>query len=83
MVMPDYNARSIDADLLLDVAECGILGNSAIVIISDASGESATYPEIQENSWLSSLGTVDRVEFLASAIARLQVKLDEIKKVDK
>ena len=79
---PEYNPRSIDADLLMDVAECSILGNPVIVVIGGAEGERATYPELHENSGFSSLGAVNRVEFIASAIADLQVMLDEIKKAD-
>jgi hypothetical protein len=79
---PEYNPRSIDADLLMDVAECGILGNPVIVVIGEADEEQTTCPELQQNSGFSSLGAVDRVEFIASAIADLQVMLDEIKKAE-
>ncbi len=79
---PEYNAYSNDACMLLGVAESGVLGNPVIVVIGAADDDRDKYSEVNQNSRFSSLGAADRIEFLASAIADLQVMLDEIKKAD-
>ncbi len=76
---PEKDHDANDAALLFDVAEGAFLGSAVIAIKGIAEAGLYAHTEIGQNSQFYTLHPADQAEFLTSAIAKLQVMLDEVR----
>jgi hypothetical protein len=76
---PEKDHDTNDAALLYDLFEGSILGSSVITIVGFPQAGLYTHTEIGRNREFNSLGPVVKVEFLTSAIAKLQVMLADVR----